>query len=128
MVALETPGPLGATDLDPVTAHALRCGWEELDAVCDAETVMPIFQAHGTADGIIPFFLGEMTLNFWLRQNQCTDQVVYLPNGCQHRPDCRGRAEVVWCRFQGVGHIPIWMTDFPMTDEIWSFIENHHLP
>ena len=67
----------------------------------------------------------EAARDHWITHNGCSGGPTDDPSGCQLWSPCTGGSEVMWCELEGVDHIGVWMSAFPVTDVMWSFFARH---
>ena len=108
-------------------------------AECEPARPVPVWQIHGTIDGLVPFDAALDSAEAWAGLNDCGVQSsTTFENGvvsCEAW-DCPAGAEVEFCTAEGVDHCwpgqafcidPPTTLDIDSTATIWAFFEAHPL-
>lgn len=143
---------LGCELSDRIAAIApvASANYTNLSLSCEPTRPVPVLAFNGTADVLVPYINGQLSIEAWAYNNGCSDEttVVYQKGDvtCRAYQDCEEDASVVFCTIEGGGHnwpgaidlyaldpVAFWWAGYTTQDidasrKIWKFFAEYSFP
>ncbi len=138
------------SDVIAAIAPVASANYTNYSLSCETERPIPVIAFNGTADPLVPYANGALSMEAWADNNGCSNEttVVYQKGDvtCRAYEDCEEDASAIFCTIDGGGHnwpgsydlyaidpVNYWWAGYTTQDvdaslKIWKFFAEHSFP